>query len=160
MKINLTEKVIERMICRSKINFYNNSNNSEHKKLLETVPVYIYLSNRMTNTLGMAWCARYYQNKNIIKKLGIKRDDKKVKINGINCFPILQLNKVELQMWESKMAFDIVSHEMAHILDFLIRGYWKNAPERCHDEFWKTIHTQMGGQATRVINVKKYNIDA
>lgn len=48
-----------------------------------------------------------------------------------------------------KFIREIVTHELAHCLDLMIRGF------TCHDSFWKDLHKEeFGGTGYRIINEK------
>jgi hypothetical protein len=112
----------------------------------------------MVTTLGMAWLARYYKDKNVRMRLGLKINDPKVNIEGINWYPIMQLNFRMLQLWDSRLVYDVVSHELAHLLDFRMRGWEFLTSETDHDDYWQFLHKCMRGKAERLIDVEKYKI--
>jgi hypothetical protein len=46
---------------------------------------------------------------------------------------------------DKKKIYDIISHEIAHCIDFVIRG------NSFHDDYWRFIHKEMGGSGERLI---------
>jgi predicted SprT family Zn-dependent metalloprotease len=51
----------------------------------------------------------------------------------------------------AKEVYDTLSHELAHCLDFVIRGYWRGTEDSFHDDFWSFLHKRMGGNGKKNI---------
>lgn len=47
---------------------------------------------------------------------------------------------------DSKFMYEIISHEMAHLIEFSLRG------DSDHGKIWRDIHIRMGGTAERLID--------
>lgn len=90
---------------------------------LEKIPIELTISRRLKNTYGIANTETKY---------------KKVKT-------LLITLTHEIDTYSPKLIYQIVSHELAHCIDFIVRG------DSFHDEPWKKIHRIMGGEATTFI---------
>ena len=142
MKIEVTHKVIERMIERSKRNFVQSSSFSyEIKKLVKNLRVFIIFNDRLKTTAGQADAITYNQAK---KKPFLDKRYKRFLVDSARKFLIIEINKKLAQKQEADEVFDTVSHELAHCVDFVIRGYISRE-KPYHDKFWSTIHKAMGG---------------
>lgn len=109
--------------------FFNNMDRHHAKfvnKLLNT-PVVFRISTRMTDCYGTA------------TQMGPKKDPNRE----------LELAFTEdIEIYSYRRTYEIVSHELAHCFDFIIRG------DSFHDEPWRSIHRRMGGTGETFIDVK------
>lgn len=97
---------------------------------LESLPIKLEFNEKLETTLGFA----------------SQRYDSKGRLIGF----LIELNK-SIDYSPARVKYQLVSHEFAHIIDFLIRGSVITA----HDEEWAFIHKLMGGTGTRLITSLK-----
>ena len=78
-----------------------------------------------------------------------------MKIEGVPGYFIIEINPRLIIIDPPKEVYDTVSHELAHCLDFKIRGFYdrKGAPD--HDEFWSFLHRRMGGNGKATMDEVK-----
>jgi hypothetical protein len=89
----------------------------EHLKKIKNTPIYMNTSEKLIATYGIA-----------------TRSDLTAKIFELS---ITLTHKIG--DYKRPLIYEIVSHELAHCIDFIIRG------ESFHDEEWRKIHRLMGG---------------
>jgi predicted SprT family Zn-dependent metalloprotease len=102
-------------------NFAVNCKNPQHVALLNTLKYKIRINTRMRVAAGRA---------------------RKILRGGVLTL-IMDLNQRLLSKASEQEQFQDVSHELAHLLDYAIRG------KSGHDEPWKNLHLLMGGDASR-----------
>ena len=142
MKIEVTHKVIERMIERSKRNFLRSSSFSyEMKKLVSELHVFVIFNERLKTAAGQA---NTLTRREAEKMPALDKRIKKFYIDYSRKFLIIEINKKFAQRRSTHELFDTVSHELAHCVDFVIRGHISRK-NRWHDKFWREIHQAMGG---------------
>lgn len=90
-----------------------------------SIPIYITTNHRLSNTLGLA---SYQEINNKICLLDIQF------INHINRF-------------NNKLLYEVVSHELAHCVDYIIRG------KSAHDAEFKRLHRFMKGTGNTCIPI-------
>ena len=114
----------------------------EWKTTLKRLQVHIILNEYLRTTAGT--CS-FVRSKTAKKLFNISESDyKPLFINGVYGHIIIELNPKSLILDSPEEVYDTVSHELAHALDFAIRGYYKSN-KTDHDEFWTFIHRRMGG---------------
>lgn len=94
-----------------------------HMHKILSIPIKISISSRMTSTYGLA---------------SILDESKNIKALEITLTQ-------DIQDFDYHLTYQIVSHELAHCIDFCVRK------DSFHDEPWKKIHRYMGGDATTLI---------
>ena len=55
-----------------------------------------------------------------------------------------------MQNYNRKLVYEIISHELAHCIDFIVRG------ESYHDEEWRKIHQLMDGTGNTGIEYRSF----
>ena len=77
-------------------------------------------------------------------------------IEGVPGYYIIEINPRLVILDPPKEVYDTISHELAHCLDFKIRGFYdrKGAPD--HDEFWSFLHRRMGGDGESYLQTTKF----
>jgi predicted SprT family Zn-dependent metalloprotease len=142
MKKKITFSLLQRMVEVSKKNFIKSTLFSfEIKKLVKDLRVFIIFNNRLKTTVGQADAITYLEAK---KRDDIDKRYKRFLVDSSRKFLIIEINKELSQTQSEKEVFDTVSHELAHCVDFVIRGY-KSRKKRYHDSYWRTLHKAMGG---------------
>lgn len=99
---------------------------------------YVEHATNAYNAVSITWNSRLRTTAGRAHRLGLR----------IDLSPYIFDKMSEEEQW------DTVSHEFAHIVDYVIRGTSN------HDRFWKSIHRAMGGTAKRThsAEVKKNKV--
>jgi len=119
----LTQSKSEEMVKRALEAYCNsNFNNVAGVKVDTNFPVKVFISNRMFSCAGEAKCAR---------------------VQGRWLYGMIKLNARLLGRVDDKEQYEVVSHELAHCVDYYLRG------DSDHGKFWKQIHRAMGGKGAR-----------
>jgi hypothetical protein len=152
MDIEVTHKVIGRMIQRSKKNFAKSSFFSyEVKKLVSELRVFIIFNPRLKTCAGQANAVTYTEALSMDFDMRYKR----YLVDCARKYLIIEINKDLAQTDPPEEVYDTVSHEFAHCVDFVIRGFrYINGKKRkwgFHDPFWKQLHRAMGGSGNATI---------
>ena len=147
MKIEVTEKVIQRMIARSKRNFVRSGYfSSEVTRIVKSLRILIVFNKKLKTCAGQAIALTYNQAMRVFK---VDKRYKRYIVDQRKKYLIIEINQALAQRDPKEEVFDTVSHEVAHCIDFVIRGYrFVNsgvARRRFHDEFWREIHLAMKG---------------
>lgn len=58
----------------------------------------------------------------------------------------VRISKHYVQYHNEEQVRDLILHEIAHALDYLIRG------ESFHDDFWKEIFKKIGGSGSTLVH--------
>lgn len=128
--INLEIKLMK--VARRAINkFLNNCGNAydAYIGLIYDIPVNIHTTENFRRCCGEAFFT------------GVSNDPKKItELHMTFTHRIERYNKAH--------TYEIVSHELAHCVDFLIRG------DSFHDEPWRQIHRLMGGTGETFIEYR------
>jgi len=95
---------------------------------LETIPIELNINTRLEKTWGLT---TIYQRVYIIDRF------------------YLTLSS-EIFDFGRKMTYEIISHEMSHLLEFSLRR------KSDHGKIWKQLHLWMGGSGTSTIDEDKF----
>jgi predicted SprT family Zn-dependent metalloprotease len=141
MRQNLTKQSIDEMVEAAKNIFFASDRHQREKKLLREIHPFVYFNERLKTTWGRAWiCHSYHPDRHII---GVDKSIERVKVEGRKSWFILEMNPLS-QYAPVDEVRDTVSHELAHLLDFRLKGYYTRYHED-HHLGWKNIHLAMGG---------------
>lgn len=141
MRHILTKELIEGMVYDAKKCFFDSNRSDREKYLLNEITPFIYLNDRLRKTWGVAWiCHMYHPDR---YDIGIPNNYPRAKIEGRFGRFILEINPSS-QYASKHDVCDTVSHELAHLLDFRLNGYY-NRDKKYHHQGWKDIHRAMGG---------------
>lgn len=72
----------------------------------------------------------FFQGESVAGRGGLKNEE-----------PYLEFNVDYLQEYWYYMVHEAIPHEVAHMVDYLLRG------DSCHDDHWKQICLRLGGKA-------------
>lgn len=144
MRTNLNSKYVDKLIERSKKNFLKSNQPDKIKEILNSLNPHILFCENWRITYGMAYTIEYQSIERLI--MGLKRNDPRYLVDGKKQHLVIEISN-KCQTIEAKQTFDIVSHELTHCLDFILRGYCMNRKKRSgfHDGFWAKLHQDMGG---------------
>lgn len=142
MRRNLTLETVNIMLKEAKSIFYSSDRPFKEKSLLSEIQPLVYFNTRLRTTWGRAWlCHSYDYNRFLISDL-IRRVPR-VKVQGRKSWFVLEINPLAQEAPIVEVR-DTVSHELAHLLDFRLAGYYDRWKED-HHEGWRTLHLSMGG---------------
>ena len=139
------------MINRAKrifINYAHRSVSSDWKKALAALQVFIVINLKLKTTAG---CATFLRLREARRVFQIPDELKPTLVDGVLGYFIIEINPKLVVASTPKEVYDTVSHELAHCLDFKIRGYFGKDDDAFHDEFWSFLHKRMGGNGERFI---------
>jgi hypothetical protein len=143
MKIRFTPKVAYRMIERAKRTFcrYPSSTiSSDLKATLKQLQVFIVINPKLKVTWGTGAFVRIRQARRLFK---IPKEFPPTKVDSVLGYFVIEINPKLVVISSPCEVYDTLSHELAHCLDFKIRGYYGR--DNFHDEYWSFLHKRMGG---------------
>lgn len=143
MKIRFTPKVAYRMIERAKrifCRYPHKSISSDLKATLKQLQVFIVINPKLKVTWGTGAFVRIRQARRLFK---IPKEYPPTEVDCVLGYFIIEINPKLVVISSPKEVYDTLSHELAHCLDFKIRGYYGR--DEFHDEFWSFLHKRMGG---------------
>jgi hypothetical protein len=141
MRQNLTKQTIEEIITEAKNIFFASDRPAREKKLLREIVPFIYFNDKLKTTWGRAWvCHSYDPERHMV---GVDKSLERVRVEGRKSWFILEMNPASQHAPVNEVR-DTVSHELAHLLDFRIAGWYIRYKED-HHQGWKNIHLAMGG---------------
>lgn len=134
-KYSRLQKRIQRYVDTSLNKLMKRTDSKWHEYIVKMsfIPLTVTINDRYHNTLGAAWAD----------------------LNGFGKPKALYID-FSVELFENKHTItfirEVVTHELAHCLDYMIRG------KTCHDQFWKDLHQEeFNGTGSRL--VKERNID-
>ena len=152
MKIAFTPKVAYRMIDRAKRTFFRYPHRSvsyDWKKLLAKLQVFIVINPRLKTTAG---CAAFVRTRSAQRLFDIPKEFKPTLVDNVLGYFIMEINPKLVVGNCPAQVYDTLSHELAHCLDFKIRGYYGKNEADYHDAFWCFLHKRMGGNGEQFID--------
>lgn len=148
MKYSFTEKTVIRYIDRSATNFYRSNVQEYKKRVLENLLpcLSIEMSSKLKTTWGQAYTLGTHEKR--VDKMNLTVSP--VELTGLSelYYIVLAVNTRVLQWAKPQDNFDTVSHELAHCLDFVLRG------DSFHDEYWRELTIAMGGSGSTLSHIK------
>ena len=145
----LTEDKVYRVIEDSKEIFYDSEAPSEYKDILRDIKPFVLFSESGPKIFGRAYLVHSRQFEAIDNEL--KTSVPYFMYQGRMSWAILELNFSVINKASKEELCDTISHELAHLLEFMINGYYDRKHWRYHNKDWKAIHRWMGGSALAVI---------
>jgi hypothetical protein len=137
---NFNKIISQEMLQKAKENFYKSDAPTSWKNKLKPLKVIIQLNPRLSETAGKMFFEDYYP--------GISLDNL-TQFNGKLGKWIIELNPKVILTDSPKQIFDLISHELAHTLDFLVN---EDSQRHFHNATWKYIHKCMGGTGEQFYN--------
>lgn len=157
LKIAFTPKVAYRMIDRAKRTFArypSRTVSNDWKLLLNNLQVFIVINPKLKTTAGTACFVRVREARNLF---AIPRTFPPVTVDGVEGYMIIEINPKLVVLDTPQEVYDTVSHELAHCLDYKIRGWYGRDDPSFHDEFWSFLHKRMGGDGKATMDESKFN---
>lgn len=149
MQIQFTPKVAYRMIDRAKRNFIAYPHDSvapAWKKILKTLQVFIVINPMLKTTHGTACFVPLAMSRRLFQ---IPEEYSPITVDGKLGHLVIEINPKIVILSTSQEVFDTLSHELAHCLDFVLRGFYNKTEEQVHDKFWSFLHKRMGGNGCK-----------
>lgn len=156
MKTRLALKYIDKLTERAKRNFYKSDQPDKTKEIFSTLDPHVLFTDNWRVTYGMAYVVEYQSLDRLL--MGFKRSDKRYLVDKKRQHMVTEYS-TKCQFIEPCQLFDVVSHELAHCLDFILRGFVmdRNKRKGFHDDFWARLHQDMGGTGNEFLfyNLKR-----
>ena len=143
MKIRFTPKVAYRMIERAKRTFCRYPSltvSEEWKATLKQLQVFIVINPKLKVTWGTGSFVKTQLARRLFK---IPKEYPPTEVDCVLGYFIIEINPKLVVISSPKEVYDTLSHELAHCLDFKLRGY--SGRVEFHDELWSFLHKRMGG---------------
>ena len=121
-------------------NFLKSHQPQSIKDLAENMVYDVYISHRLANAIGKA------------HRRGSTRGQKAGGPKGFLVNHAMEFSDVLMSHASPEERFDTVAHELAHLLDYELRG------RSGHDRTWRAIHHSMGGNGKRCHNLDKSSL--
>lgn len=156
MKITFTPKVAYRMIDRAKRIFCRypcKTISDEWKTKLKNLQVFIVINPKLQVTAGTAGFIRIREGRKLFK---IPKESVPTKVDGVLGYFIIEINPKLIILDPPSEVYDTISHELAHCLDFILRGFYGKTEESFHDDFWIFLHKRMGGDGEPFLKSVKF----
>ncbi len=118
------------------------------KAILRKLQIHIIMNTRLKTTAGTAEFVRLRPAHRLFPTL---KDFQPTIVENVPGYLIVEINPKLVVLNPPNEVYDTVSHELAHCLDFVIRGYYGKSEKEYHDEFWSFLHKRMGGNGSQFI---------
>lgn len=138
--INRAKRTFCRYPCRTV--------SEDWKNILRKLQIHIIMNTRLKTTAGTAEFVRLRAAHRLFPML---KDYPPVIVEDVLGYLVVEINPKLVVMNPPNEVYDTVSHELAHCLDFVIRGYYGKSEKEYHDEFWSFLHKRMGGNGNQFI---------
>lgn len=159
MKIRFTPKVAYRMVDKAKRIFCNYPHNTvplAWKVALRYLRVFIVINPKLQTTAGTACFVRVRAARKLFQ---IPKKYPPIKVDGVKGYLIIEINPKLVVLDDAAEVYDTVSHELAHCLDYVLRGWYDRTEASWHDEFWSFLHKRMGGDGQGFLSRAKNKIE-
>ena len=141
MRQKFTYDLIQEMIEKSKETLYLSGRSDHEKDILNSITPYVHINKRLQAVVGRAFLAH---TKHVFtKKHAIREKIDPIMVQGRKSFFIMELNMCNQNLPKYEV-YDTVSHELAHLLDFYLVGFY-NRSKQYHHNGWRDLHIAMGG---------------
>lgn len=130
---NFNKITYQKMFQKAKNNFYKSDAPTPWKNILKNLKVSIQLNPKFTSTAAMIHFDDYSPGMSL---------DNLTQFEGKLGKWIMELNPKNITKDSYYEILDVVSHELAHALDFIVN---KKSYRCFHNYTWKYIHKCMGG---------------
>jgi hypothetical protein len=154
LRIQFTPKVAYRMVERAKRTFIRypcKTIKDEWKEILKNLQVFIVINPKLKTTAATAGFIRTPTARRAFK---IPKEYPTTRIDGRYGYLIIEINPKYIILDSAAEVYDTVSHEVAHCLDYAIRGFYGRSDASYHDDFWRKLHLRMGGTGEAFIDAK------
>lgn len=145
MKIAFTPTIAYNLIKRAKNNFRRHPYAPQvWKDIFDKLQIYVAIAETIPespNCWAMSWLLNDYHG----KTYGIDPQAPKTKIGNKEWWLCVEFQINAVCEADGPSLFNLVTHEVAHSLDYVIRGKMQATNEESHDEFFKVLMGMMGG---------------
>lgn len=138
-------------VDRAKKQFYKNCPNNKLKHQLKLLVPCFEIVNWHATTIALARATGVSVKRDPLKKrIRLRKTTHPTYfIDGHEYFLTIQFNKDRLKSIDTIMFQDIITHELAHLLDIVARqvvnGQFSLSNNTDHDEYWQQLTKWMGG---------------
>jgi hypothetical protein len=145
-----TPNAAQKLINRAKKNLINSKAPDLWKQILQTLPIHVCVDFKISGpwAYGAAFLSK---NK---RKHNITNNFQPVNWHGTPKFLIIELHAGVANSNTTKQNFNIIAHELAHCLDFIVTNIVKS-DKNCHDDIWQLMNSFMKGKALRRVSIPK-----
>lgn len=144
MKIAFTPTVAKNLITRAKSNFRKHPHAPQQwKDLFDQLHVFVAITDSIKGcsaAMAMSWMLNDYYG----RQYGIDPNFAKTKIGRTEWWLCLEFKAQTVCEADGPSLFNLVAHEVAHSLDYVIRGKMQETNEDSHDEFFRVLMSFMG----------------
>jgi hypothetical protein len=123
-------------------NYPSRTVSKDWKDILNNLQVFIVINPKLQTTAGTACFVRTREGRNLFS---IPKTFAPLKVDGVYGYMIIEINPKLIVLHSPSEVYDTVSHELAHCLDYKIRGWYSRSDRSFHDDFWSFLHKRMGG---------------
>lgn len=145
MKNVFTPSVAKNLIKRAKNNFRCHPHApATWKDIFDQLHVFVAINDGFTDNehaMAMSWMLNDYYG----RLYGIDPTFTKTKIGTTEWWLCLEFQAKVVCEADETSLFNLVSHELSHSLDYVIRGKMQETDEKVHDEFFCVLRSFMGG---------------
>ena len=141
---NFTKSISQEMIQKAKNNFYKSNAPKSWKTILKSLKINVILNKKFSSTAGRMSFIEYYS--------GMPFKDLTVFEGSLGKW-FIELNPKVVVNDSYYEILDLISHELAHTLDFLVN---EKSYRHFHNDNWKYIHKCMGGTTDQFYNKLYY----
>lgn len=144
MKTAFTPAIAYQMIKRAKANFRKNKlAPKEWKEVLDKLDVHVCLA-KSIKYYPECWAMSMMLNKYHGKVYGIDPSQSTIKIGRSKWWLAIEFKAEFVCTVDNASVFNLIAHELAHSLDYVIRQKMQE-PKESHDEFFRVLQSLMGG---------------
>jgi hypothetical protein len=131
--------------------------NKSWKSILKNLQVFIVINPYLKTSYGNASFVPIALGRKLFQ---IPTEYVPIKVDGRMGYLIIEINPKLVILSTSQEVFDTISHELAHCLDFVLRGFYNKTDEQIHDKFWSFLHKRMGGNGLKTCSkfVNKFQL--
>ncbi len=143
-----TPTLAQKLINRAKKNLNNSIAPALWKKVLKDLPVHICIDYKISGpwAYGAAFLSRN------LSKYNIDNNFQPVNWHGSKKYLIIQLHAGIVNVNSTKQNFNLIAHELAHCLDFIVTNNVKS-DKNCHDFVWQSMNKFMLGKSISRVKV-------
>jgi hypothetical protein len=143
-----TPEIAQNLINRAKKNLAKSNAPALWKKVLKDLPIHICIDYKISGpwAYGAAFLSR---NK---CKYHIQNDFQPVNWHGTPKYLIIELHAGVANSNSIKQNFNLIAHELAHCLDFIVTNTVKS-DKHCHDFVWDAMNKFMHGKSISRVKV-------
>jgi hypothetical protein len=130
------------MIYKAKTVFLESNAPKHLKRLFEKMNPFIVI-NDDTRAMGTAYIV--HRGNREAETHNIPNFREPSRFQGRTVWHVIEISKELHNTNNLEEVYDTVSHELAHLLEYHVNGYYNRTMKTFHNKDWKYIHLCMGG---------------